>query len=92
MLTVALTAEEEAKLLAQAKARGVSPDILVRNCVKELLDKTDRPSESFKISGAEFDKVLEEIADMIPEGIPPLSDEALRRDSAYTREDEWNGR
>jgi len=35
--TVALTAEEEAKLLAQARAAGVSPDALVRNAVRKLL-------------------------------------------------------
>lgn len=45
-----------------------------------------------QLSPEEFDKALEEIADMIPEGIPPLSDEALSRESIYTREDEWNRR
>jgi hypothetical protein len=43
-----------------------------------------------QLTAEEFDRAFDEIADTIPEGIPPLSDEALSRDSIYTREDEWN--
>ena len=42
-LTVALTAEEEAKLLAEARVRGVSPDVLVRDALTSLLDKAEPP-------------------------------------------------
>jgi hypothetical protein len=40
----------------------------------------------------DIDKAFEEIADMIPENIPPIPDEILSRESIYTREDEWNRR
>jgi len=43
-LIVPLTPEEEAKLLTQARAQGVSPDTLVRNAVKELL--ADAPASA----------------------------------------------
>ena len=36
-------------------------------------------------------RALDEAADILPEGIPPLSDEAMSRESIYTREDDWNG-
>ena len=47
-LTVALTPEEEAKLLAQAQAQGVSPDALVRNAVKKLLAEASTTSQPKK--------------------------------------------
>jgi hypothetical protein len=39
-----------------------------------------------------FAKAFEEIADMIPDDIPALSEEGLSREGIYTREDEWNHR
>jgi hypothetical protein len=42
------------------------------------------------LSAEEINAALDEAADMIPGGTPPLSDEALSRESIYTREDEWN--
>jgi hypothetical protein len=38
----------------------------------------------------EVNASFDEAADMIPESIPPLPDEALSREGIYTREDEWN--
>jgi hypothetical protein len=38
----------------------------------------------------ELDSAFEEAADLIPAGTPLLSDEALSRESIYTREDEWS--
>jgi len=43
-----------------------------------------------QLTAGEVDRGLEEAADLIPEGIPPLSDEAMSRESIYTREDYWN--
>ena len=89
MLTLLLTPEEEVRLLAQARARGMSPDTLVRNAVKELLDKPQQPSSTQpgKISPEEWDKEFDELLDSLP-GLPTLSDEAISRESIYTREDE----
>ena len=42
-----------------------------------------------RLSVEELEKALEEIADLIPDDVPPISDESLSRESIYTREDEW---
>ncbi|HEV8147971.1 MAG TPA: hypothetical protein VGP79_16395 [Bryobacteraceae bacterium] len=42
------------------------------------------------VSPEEFNRLFDEIADMIPEGTPPIPGEALRRENLYTREDDWN--
>lgn len=41
-------------------------------------------------SAMDVEKWLDQAAALIPEGIPPLSDEAMSRESIYTREDDWN--
>lgn len=89
---VPLTSEEEAALIAHAKAQGVSVDSLLRKAVLQIITASPetKPQLPPQLTAEEFDKAFEEIADMIPEGIPPLSDEALSRGSIYTREDEWN--
>jgi hypothetical protein len=38
----------------------------------------------------EIDRGFEEAANLIPEGVPPLSDKAISRESIYTLEDDWN--
>jgi len=90
-ISVQLTSEEEAALIAQAKAEGVSVDSLLRRAVLQIISANtegDRPAP--RLNAEEFEKAFEEIADMIPDGIPSLSDDALSRESIYTREDEWN--
>jgi hypothetical protein len=42
-----------------------------------------------ELSGEELEKGFEEIADLIPDNVPAIPDEALSRESIYTREDEW---
>jgi hypothetical protein len=83
-----LTSDEQAALVAKAKAQGVSVNSLLRMAVLNII--APAPDSKPPISVEEFDKALEEIADMIPPGIPSLSDESLRRENMYTREDEWN--
>ena len=88
---VPLTSEEEAALIAQAKAQGVSVDSLLRKAVLQIISARPETKPQLPVQTAEeFDKAFEEIADMIPEGIPPFSDGALSREGIYTREDEWN--
>ena len=89
---VPLTSEEEAALIAQAKAQGVSVDSLVRKAVLQIISSgsTLTPQPAFPLTAEEFDKTFDEIADLIPENVPPLSDAALSRESIYTREDYWN--
>jgi hypothetical protein len=90
-IPVPLTSEEEAALIAQAKAEGVSVDSLLRRAVLQIISaKIETKSKAPHLSAEDLEKAFEEIADMIPDGIPALSDEALSRESISTREDEWN--
>ena len=62
----------------------MSVDSLLRRAVLEII----RPQQQ-QLGPEDFEKAFEEIADMIPENVPPISDEALSRENIYTREDEW---
>ena len=86
---VPLTPDEQAALVAQAKARGVSVASLPHRAILQIIDAAPELDQR-KLSAEELDSVFEEIADLIPTGTPSLSDEALSRESIYTREDEWN--
>ena len=86
-IPVELTAEEQAALERKASDRGVSVDALVRQAVLQVISAPSR-----RISPGELDRAFEEIADMIPEGTPPIPDEALRRENFEYREDDWNRR
>lgn len=86
---VLLTPEEKAALVAQAKARGVSVDSLLHQAVLRIISASPELDQR-EFSAAALDSALEEAADMIPNGTPPLPDEALTRESIYSREDEWS--
>ena len=62
-----LTSDEQAALVAKAKAQGVSVDSLLRTAVLNII--APAPDSKPPISVEEFDKAFEEIADMIPPGI-----------------------
>ncbi len=84
---VALTADEEAALEAQAKAQGISVESLLRKAVLQIISAPPevKPQE---LSAEQWEKEFEEWLDSL-EDIPTLSDEAISRESIYTREDEW---
>jgi hypothetical protein len=48
------------------------------------------PTVPVPLTAEEFDKAFDEIADIVPDHAPPLSDEAMSRGSIYTREDQWD--
>jgi hypothetical protein len=87
IVTLDLCPEVEAQLVAQANAKGLSlPDYLKR--VVELQASaraalTSAPSMSHE----EWEREFEALIDSFPQQ-PVLSDEAISRDSIYTREDE----
>lgn len=85
---VPLTQEEQSALLAQAKAQGVSVDSLLRKAVLQIIAAPHGLSDQ-QLSPEDFEKAFEEMAEMIPESVPANPDEALTRESIYTREDEW---
>ena len=83
-ITLELPPEVEARLLAEAQSQGVP----VGEVIKDNLIQHAPPSKQ-QMSAEELDQALDEIADSLPNGIPPLSDEAISRERIYTREDEW---
>ncbi len=85
-----LTSEEEAALSAQAKALGVSVDSFLRKAIIQIISGYSRTDyQGAPLTAEQFEKAFDEIAQMIPADAL-LSDEALSRESIYTREDEWN--
>jgi hypothetical protein len=86
-IPLTITADEEAKLLAQAKAEGVSIDVLLRRAVLQIITATP-DAESQQVTDEVWEKEFDEWLDSLP-ALPPLSDEAISRESIYTREDEW---
>jgi hypothetical protein len=85
-ITLELPPDLEARLLAEANARGLSVDEIVKGYLYHL-----RPADPRRrLSATEIDQAFEQAADLIPEGVPPLSNEAMNRESIYTREDDWN--
>jgi hypothetical protein len=85
-VTLELPPDLEARFLAEAKAKGVP----IGEVVKAHLYDTQPERRAYQLTAEEVDRGLEEAADLIPEGIPSLSDEAMSRESIYTREDDWN--
>jgi hypothetical protein len=85
-VTLELPPDLEARFLAEAKAKGIP----IGEVVKAYLYHAPAEHRANQLTAEEVDRGLEEAADLIPEGIPPLSDEAMSRESIYTREDDWN--
>ena len=85
-ITLDLPPELEAGFVAEANAKGVSVAEIVK---AYLLHQRERVpvSEGVQMSPDEWDKAWDELLDSLPD-IPTLSDEAISRDSIYTREDE----
>lgn len=83
-VTVELPADVEERFCAQARSRGLSIDAYVKELLAEFIRSSSRPA----LSAAEVNRLLDEAADMVPNG-PSLSDDAMSRESIYTREDEW---
>ena len=84
---VNLTAAEEAALAARANAEGVSIESLLREAVLNLI-AAGQGEDRAGLTGDQWETELLQWLDSIPD-VPSLSDEALSRESIYTREDEW---
>lgn len=85
-VTLELPPDLAARLVGEAKEQGLPVDEIVKAYLYHL-----RPTEPrMRVSAKEVDQGFEEAADLIPEGVPPLSKEAVSRENIYTREDDWN--
>jgi hypothetical protein len=78
-VTVPLTPEEQSTLLAHAKAQGVSVDSLLRQAVLQIISQAPTPQP--QLSGEELERAFEELAELIPENVPAMPDESLRREN-----------
>jgi hypothetical protein len=85
-ITLELPPDLEARLLAEAKAKGIP----IGEVVKAYLYSVPPEGRANQLTADEVNRGLDEAADLIPEGIPALSDDAMSRESIYTREDDWN--
>ncbi len=83
-LHIELPPQVEASFAVQAQAKGVSLDTFIRDYLIEHAPVV----ETCPMSAKEIDEALEELAASIP-AVPPLSEQAMSRESIYTREDEW---
>jgi len=85
-ITLELPPELEARFLAEAKAKNLP----IGEVVKAYLYRAPSTLTSRTLSAAEVDRGLDEAADLIPDGLSPISDRAMSRENIYTREDDWN--
>jgi len=85
-VTLKLPEEFEARLIAEAEAKGVA----VGELVTEYLYRTVPAHIEGQMTAEEIERGFEEIADLLPADVLPLSDSAISRGSIYTREDDWN--
>lgn len=83
-INLELPPELEANLTAQAQARGLSLDAFLQ----DYLIQHAPPAAPFEMTVEEWEKAFDAWLDSLPE-LPTLSDEAISRQSIYTREDEW---
>ena len=82
-----LTSEEQAALEAQAKAQSVSVDSVLRRAVLRIISTAPRITAP-QFSAEQWEKEFGEWLDSLPNP-RTLSDQAISRESIYTREDDW---
>ena len=88
-LPIDLTPEEQATLLATASAQGITVEALLRKAIIQILPPAQNSIPQPQLRGEEIERAFEELADLIPESVPPLSNDNLRRENLYSREDDW---
>jgi len=81
-MTLNLKPDVEARLIALARASGVSLEVLLQNVVEERSGLGD----ARRLNPQEWVAQFEEWADSFSDG-PPIPDEALNRESLYP--DRW---
>jgi hypothetical protein len=72
-ITLELPPDLEARFLAEAKAKGLP----IGDVVKSYLYHAPQVASVKRLSAQEVDAALDEAASLIPDTVPPLSDEAM---------------
>jgi hypothetical protein len=83
-----LDPEIESRLIAQATAQGISPEILLKTLVEGLLANSSQPTPLTLLPQERTERFVSWAKSHRKNAAPPLSDEAISRESIYTREDE----
>ncbi len=86
-VTLELRPEVEAQLVVQAKAKGLSLQDYLKKIVELQASARAALTSVSAMSHEEWEREFEALIDSFPQQ-PVLSDEAISRDSIYTREDE----
>jgi hypothetical protein len=86
-VTLELRPEVESQLVAQANARGLSLEEYLKRLVEVQASARAAVNSVQTMSYDEWERGFEALIDSFPQQ-PVLSDEAISRDSIYTREDE----
>jgi hypothetical protein len=85
-ITVALTPAEEAKLAALAEGRGMSPDALVMNFVRDIIERSaPLSSKAGEFAPEESERRMEELFESFDNSnvSTTVSEEAFHRDNWY---------
>ncbi|NJR17505.1 MAG: hypothetical protein HC785_18510 [Calothrix sp. CSU_2_0] len=83
-----LDPEIESRLIAQATAQGISPEILLKTLVEGLLANSSQPAPLKLSSQERAERFVNWAKSHKKITAPSLSDEVISRESIYTREDE----
>lgn len=86
-IPITVTPEEQATLLARAEAQGMSIDALVRKAVLQIIYPAEGTPAPQQLRGEDLEIAFEEMANLVPDSVPPLSAGSLRRENLYSRED-----
>jgi hypothetical protein len=83
-ITLELPPETEARLVTQAKARGLSLDVFVQTIIasQAVAAESLRPLDSLPLQGEELDRAIEEVFDAVE--VPPgVGQGVMRRENWY---------
>ncbi|MBW4602267.1 MAG: hypothetical protein KME29_22520 [Calothrix sp. FI2-JRJ7] len=83
-----LEPEIESRLMAQAAAMGISVEALLKTVVESLLATSSQPTPLTLSPTERAERFVNWARSHSEIKAPPLSDEAISRESIYTREDE----
>ncbi len=88
-LTLQFKPEVEARIIAQAAAKGVSVETYLESMIEESLIHQEQRSLNQKATDKEWNSELMDLINSPAFTVaPPLDDTAVDRESIYTREEE----
>lgn len=87
-ILLSLPPEIESRLIAQAAAMGTSAEALLKTLVEGLLVTSPQPTSLTLAPTERAERFVNWATHHSGIKAPPLSDEAISRESIYTREDE----